>query len=231
MPSKVCYITGASRGLGLAVARALEGKYRLGLGYRRNLPPALAHSLPVQADLSIASEASAAVELVRESFGRIDLVIANAAVTKDGLLARMSEDDWNQVIDTNLNGTFYTLRAAASALAETNGMAILVSSIIGRRGGAGSVNYAASKAGLIGMAHTLAVEWAPDIRVNVVVPGYMETDMGKESPELLERSRREHPLGVSTPVEDAARLIASVAELDTVTGQIFTADGRATRWF
>lgn len=227
---RVAYITGASRGLGLEIARTLSERYALGLGCLKTAPPALPMSIELRGDVADPLTAELAVQALMDQYGRLDLFVANAAVSRDRALPRMSDAEWDETLATNLSGVFYGLRACAPALAESKGHAILVGSLIGRRGAAGSVNYAAAKAGLIALALTAAKEWAPDVRVNVVIPGYMDTDMGRETPDAAVAAKSDHLLGTWTDVGDAAALVASVAELKSVTGQVFTADGRLSRW-
>lgn len=227
---KVAYITGASRGLGLRVAELLEGRYNLGLGGNTNDAPALADSISLPGDLADPSTSSRAVQTLHDRFGRLDLFIANAAITIDKPFLRLTDEDWDRVIAVNLSGIFHGLRACGPLLKESRGSAILVASLLGRRGSAGSANYAASKSGVLALALTAAREWAPEVRVNAVIPGYMDTGMGRETPVAMETARTEHALGVLTPVEDAARLVVAVADFETVTGQVFTADGRINQW-
>jgi 3-oxoacyl-[acyl-carrier protein] reductase len=227
---KVAYITGASIGLGRRVAELLAGKYRLGLGCHTHAAPDLPEAVPLPGDLADPATSTNAVATLLERFGRLDLFVANAAITIDRPFLKMTDADWDRTLAVNLSGVFYGLRACGEALRESRGMAILIASVMGRRGAAGSANYAASKAGVLALMHSAAREWAPEVRVNAVIPGYMPTAMGLDAPVALEAARAEHVLGVLTPVEDAARLVVAVAELETVSGQVFTADGRLSRW-
>lgn len=227
---KSAYITGASRGLGLRVSELLSEDYALGLGCHQTPAPELPNSVVLRGDVGLAETADRAIRSILERFGRLDLFIANAGIVIDKPFLSMDENSWDEVIRTNLTGVFYGLRSCAPALIESHGSVVITSSLLGRRGSFGSANYAASKAGLIGLARTAARELAPHVRVNVVIPGYMETDMGVSSPAALDAARSEHPLGCLTEIDDAARLIIDVAHLKTVTGQIFTADGRMAAW-
>lgn len=227
----VAWITGASRGLGLRLAHLLAPDHDLALGCWRTPPPPIPGSLPIPGDVSDPEVSTRGAAAIEERFGRLDLFVANAAVVADKPMLRMREDeDWDRILAVNVSAAFFGLRAAAPLLARTRGAAVLVGSIMGRRGAAGSVNYAASKAALLGLAASAARELAPSVRVNVVCPGYLETAMGLSTPRALEAARRDHLLGTLSSVDDAARLIREVARLEAVTGQIFSADGRMIPW-
>jgi 3-oxoacyl-[acyl-carrier protein] reductase len=227
---KAAYITGASNGLGRRIAELLAGKFRLGLGCHSQAAPDLPAALALPGDIADPATSERAVETLLDRFGRLDLFIANAAITADRPFLKMTDEEWERTIAVNLSGVFYGLRACEDALRRSRGMAILIASVMGRRGAAGAANYAASKAGVLALMRTAAREWAPEARVNAVIPGYMPTAMGLAAPAALEAARAEHILDVLTPVEDAARLVVAVAELETVSGQVFTADGRLSRW-
>lgn len=227
----VAWITGATRGLGLRLAHLLAPDYELALGCWRTPPPPIQGSLPIPGDVSDPEVSTRGADAIEARFGRLDLFVANAAVVADKPMLKMREaEDWDRVLAINTSAAFYGLRAAAPLLARSRGAAVLVGSIMGRRGAAGSVNYAASKAALMGLALSAARELAPAVRVNVVCPGYIETDMGLSNPKALERARREHLQETLSSVEDAARLIREVARLEAVTGQVFAADGRIVPW-
>lgn len=226
MTKPVAYITGASRGLGRCVAEKLAGRYALGLGCFRHDPPQLPDSIMLRGDLADReTSTAAAARLVRE-FGRIDLFIANAAVSIDRPFLAMSEAEWDAVIAVDLTAVFHGLRAVEPEIRRARGAAVVVSSIIGRRGAAGAANYAAAKAGVIALARSAARAWAPEARANVFVPGYMPTDMGRENSAALRAAETEHLAGTLTVVDDAADLLIALAEAKTVTGQIVSADGR-----
>lgn len=226
----VAWITGASRGLGLRLAERLRDEYDLALGHFQSPPPAIAGALAVPGDVGDPETSRRGAEAIMARFGRLDLFVANAAVIADGPMIRMSEAEWDRVVAVNLTGVFHGLRAAAPLLTKSRGAAVLVSSILGRRGGIGSVNYAAAKAGVMGLAVAAARELAPAVRVNVVCPGYLETEMGLATPQALERARRDHLMGSLSSIDDAARLIREVGRLEAVTGQVFAADGRLVPW-
>ncbi|MEK8023328.1 MAG: SDR family oxidoreductase [Candidatus Hydrogenedentota bacterium] len=222
----VAYITGASRGLGRCVAERLAGRYALGLGCFHADPPHLPDSVILRGDVSRSDTSRMAAEELMRRFGRIDLFIANAAISVDRPFLRMKDEEWDDVIRTNLSAVFFGLRETAGPLRQAGGSAILVSSILGRRGESGSANYCAAKAGVIALARSAAREWAPQARVNVFIPGYMPTDMGMQNPDVLRNAVADHLGGTMTPVEEAADLMIALAETKTVTGQIITADGR-----
>ncbi len=229
-PRRVAWITGASRGLGRRLADLLAPDFDLGLGCHSSAPPALPGSVALPGDVADPLTADRSIATLKERFGRLDLFVANAAVIADRPMLRMTEEEWDRILAVNLSGAFWGLRAAAPLLVESRGAVVLVASIMGRRGAAGAVNYAASKAGLMGLAVSAARELAPHVRVNVVCPGYLDTDMGREAPEAMKASTRDHVLGTLASVEDAARLIREVAGLEAVTGQVFAADGRIVPW-
>lgn len=227
---RVVWITGASRGLGRRLAEMLAPDFDLGLGHHASPLPEIAGSLPLPGDVADPQTARRSIDLIRERFGRLDLFVANAAVIADKSMLCMKEEEWDRILAVNLSGAFWGLRAAAPMLTESKGAVVFVASIMGRRGAAGAVNYAASKAGLMGLAVSAARELAPHVRVNVVCPGYLDTDMGREAPKAMRAATRDHMLGQLADVEDAARLIREVAGLETVTGQVFAADGRIVPW-
>ena len=206
----VALVTGASRGIGAAVARTLAvGRLRRGRRLRvrrRRLPPTRwrrsrrlgRRAVAVQADVADEAQAQAMVEAAEEALGPLDAVVLNAGITRDGLAVRMSAEDWSAVIDTNLSGAFYTARPALRGmLRRRSGSIVAVSSVVGLIGNAGQVNYAAAKAGMLGMVRALAREaGSRGVRVNAVAPGYITTDMTAE----LSRRAARGPAGA-----DAAR--------------------------
>ncbi|HET8960538.1 beta-ketoacyl-ACP reductase, partial [Nocardioides sp.] len=171
-------VTGGNRGIGRAIAEAFvaEGD-RVAVTTRSGGAPD--GCLDVRCDITDADAVEKAFQQVEEAHGPVEVLVANAGITKDTLLLRMSEDDWSSVIDTNLTGTFrLAKRAAKGMLRLRRGRIILISSVVGLLGSAGQVNYAASKAGLVGMARSLARELGSrSITANVVAPGFIETDM------------------------------------------------------
>jgi 3-oxoacyl-[acyl-carrier protein] reductase len=232
LSGRVALVTGASRGIGRAIASELaRAGASVVVGYRsgREEAESLAGEIggrAVQADVSSADDAK---RLVDEA-GDIDVLINNAGLTRDGLLARMSDDDWREVIDTNLSSVFYTCRAVVRPMMKKRRGAIVnVSSIVGVHGNFGQTNYAASKAGIIGFTKSLARELGSrGIRANVVAPGYVATQLTDVLPEEATRTMVEQtPLGrIADPEEiaGAVRFLAS-DEASFITGDVLLVDG------
>jgi 3-oxoacyl-[acyl-carrier protein] reductase len=229
---KTALVTGASRGIGRAVAIELAaGGATVVVGYRSGQDEAeeVAGEIggrAVQADVSDAASALALVEAA----GDIDILVNNAGLTRDGLLARMSDDDWRTVIDTNLSSVFYTCRAVARPLMKKRAGAIVnVSSIVGVHGNWGQTNYAASKAGIIGFTKSLAKELGSrNVRANVVAPGYVKTQLTDVLPEEATAAMlQQTPLGRLGEPEDVARAVRFLAsdEASFVTGEVMLVDG------
>jgi 3-oxoacyl-[acyl-carrier protein] reductase len=232
LEGKTALVTGASKGIGRAIAVELaEAGASVVLGYRsgKDEAEALAAELgarAVQADVSSADEAR---RLVEEA-GDLDVLVNNAGLTRDGLLARMSDDDWRTVIDTNLSSVFYTCRAVTRPMMRKRAGAIVnVSSIVGVHGNWGQTNYAASKAGIIGFTKSLARELGSrNIRANVVAPGYVKTQLTDVLPEEATGAMLENtPLGRLGDPEDVAgavRFLCSDAA-SFITGEVLLVDG------
>jgi 3-oxoacyl-[acyl-carrier protein] reductase len=232
LEGKTALVTGASKGIGRAVAQSLaEAGARVVLGYRSGADEAeaLAAELggrAVQADVSDADEAK---RLVEEA-GDVDILVNNAGVTRDGLIARMPDDDWRTVIETNLSSVFYTCRAVARPMMKRRGGAIVnVSSIVGLHGNPGQTNYSASKAGIIGFTKALARELGPrGVRANVVAPGYVTTQLTTVLPEELQRAMLDNtPLGRLGDPEDVAGAVRFLCsdEAAFITGEVLLVDG------
>jgi 3-oxoacyl-[acyl-carrier protein] reductase len=225
-------VTGASRGIGRAVARELANAGAdVVVGYRsgRDEAEELAGEIggrAVQADVSSPDDAK---RLVEEA-GDVDILVNNAGLTRDGLLARMSDDDWRTVIETNLSSVFYTCRAVTRPMMrKRRGAIVNISSIVGVHGNWGQTNYAASKAGIIGFTKSLARELGSrGIRANVVAPGYVKTQLTEVLPEGATAAMVEQtPLGrVAEPEEiaGAVRFLAS-DEASFITGDVLLVDG------
>jgi 3-oxoacyl-[acyl-carrier protein] reductase len=232
LEGKRALVTGASKGIGRAIAEELAraGAYVV-VGYRSGKDEAeeLASALggaAVQADVSSPEDAA---RLVAEA-GDIDVLVNNAGLTRDGLLARMSDDDWRTVIDTNLGSVFYTCRAVTRPMMKKRGGSIVnISSVVGVHGNWGQTNYAASKAGIIGFTKSLARELGSrNIRANVVAPGYVKTALTEVLPEEATAAMIQNtPLGrVAEPQEiaGAVRFLASDAA-GFITGEVLLVDG------
>jgi 3-oxoacyl-[acyl-carrier protein] reductase len=234
---RVVLVTGASQGIGLAIARDLGARgARVVLVARQADKIAAAAreigggALAVECNVQDPAAANAAVQRVVDELGALHGVVNNAGVTRDGLLVRMSQSDWDEVIAVNLTGTFNFTRAAAKCMMRQKfGRIVNITSVIGQMGNAGQVNYAASKAGIIGLTKSAARELASrNITVNAVSPGYIETAMTAELPDAARESLvKSIPLQrIGTP-EDVARVVAFLLsdEAGYMTGQVLNCDG------
>jgi 3-oxoacyl-[acyl-carrier protein] reductase len=232
LEGKLALVTGGSRGIGRAIALELgRAGAEVVVGYRtgREEAEAVASKIggrAVEADVSDAESAKALVEAA----GDVDVLVNNAGLTRDGLLVRMSDEDWRTVIDTNLSSVFYTCRAAARPMMRKRGGSIVnVSSIVGVHGNWGQTNYAASKAGIIGFTKSLARELGSrNVRANVVAPGYVKTQLTDVLPEEATAAMLTNtPLGRLGDPEDVAgavRFLCSDAAA-FVTGDVLLVDG------
>jgi 3-oxoacyl-[acyl-carrier protein] reductase len=232
LEGKTALVTGASRGIGRAIAAELaRAGASVVLSYRTSSEEAqaLADEIggrAVQADVSDAASAAALVE----EAGDLDIVVNNAGVTRDGLIVRMSDDDWRAVLETNLSSCFYTCRAVTRGMMRKRSGAIVnISSIVGIHGNWGQTNYAASKAGIIGFTKALARELGSrNVRANVVVPGYVKTRLTDVLPEEATVAMLENtPLGRLGDPEDVAGAVRFLCSEDArfITGAVLLVDG------
>ena len=227
---QVAIVTGGGGGIGTAVAAQLLDAGARVVSFDRANRPGPPGTASVPCDLADGAEVAAAVACVVRDEGRIDLVVHCAGITRDRSLARMTDTEWSEVIDTNLGSAFHLVRSAIAPLREAGGGAIvLVSSINAECGKAGQANYAASKAGLIGFARTAARELGRHgIRVNVVAPGWVDTAMTAVlTPEFRQRALDETVLGrVGTPGDVAGPILFLCSPLSRhITGQVLRVDG------
>jgi 3-oxoacyl-[acyl-carrier protein] reductase len=241
LQDKVAIVTGGSRGIGRAIALELGRQgCRVAVNYRSNSDAAAAvvHEIveaggeaqAIQGDVSVAEDAHALIEQTLDHFGTLDILVNNAGITRDTLLMRMSEEDWDAVMDTNLKGAFHCVKAVQRTfLRKREGCIINIGSVAGLMGNAGQANYSAAKAGLIGFTKALARELGSrNIRVNLVAPGFIETEMTAKLPEaLLAQVSERIPLQRLGQPEDVAAVVAFLASdaAAYMTGQVVCIDG------
>ncbi len=241
LEGKVAVVTGASRGIGRAVALELAGcGADVVVNYAGNEASANEvvdqikalgrKSIAVRADVSSSLDVTTLFDLVMEAFGSVDILVNNAGITRDTLIMRMKEEDWDDVLATNLKGVFLCTKAVMrQMMKQRSGRIINISSIVGVAGNAGQANYVAAKAGVIGLTKTTALELAPrGITVNAVAPGFIETDMTDKLPEELKNQMLAHiPLLRFGQPEDIAKAVSFLASEDAayMTGQTIHVDG------
>jgi 3-oxoacyl-[acyl-carrier protein] reductase len=222
-------VTGGNRGIGFAIAEQFVALgHRVAVTARSGEGPA--GTLTVRADVTDAASIDAAFSLVEAQLGPIEVLVANAGVTKDTLLLRMTEDDFTSVIDTNLSGAFRVVKRASKGMLKARfGRIILVSSVVGLLGSAGQVNYSASKSGLIGMARSLTRELGSrGITANVVAPGFIETDMTAELSDAQQADyKKSIPAARFASPEEVAKVITWLAGDDAgyISGAVIPVDG------
>lgn len=227
--SRSVLVTGGNRGIGRAIAEAFAAAGdQVAVTYRSGEPPA--GFLAVRCDVTDPDSVDAAFAEVEAAHGPVEVLVANAGVTADTLLLRMSEKDWSTVIETNLTGSFRVAkRATKGMLRLRRGRLIFISSVVGMLGSAGQVNYAASKAGLVGMARSLARELGSrSITANVVAPGFVETEMTDVLPEATKAQyKAQIPLQRFASVEEVAAVVAWLGSdaAGYVTGAVIPVDG------
>ena len=227
---RVVLVTGGNRGIGLATARAFaDAGHEVAVTYRSS-PPDDPRLLCVPCDVSDTAQVDDAFAKVEAELGPVEILVANAGITRDGLVLRMSDDDFTDVLDTNLTGAFRAARRAVKSMMRARfGRIVFLSSVVGTAGQAGQANYAASKAGLVGLARSLAREFASrNITVNVVAPGFIATDMT----DALNDDQRSAigdavPLGRFGTPEEVAAAICFLAsdQAGYITGAVIPVDG------
>ena len=227
--SRSVLVTGGNRGIGRAIAQAfVDNGDKVAITYRSGEPPE--GVLAVKCDVTDADSVDAAFTEVEATNGPVEVLVANAGITKDTLMLRMSEDDWSAVLDTNLTGSFRVAkRAAKGMLRLRRGRIIFISSVVGLLGSAGQVNYAASKSGLVGMARSLARELGSrSITANVVAPGFVETEMTEVLPEEKKAEyKAQIPLQRYATTDEVASTVTWLASDGAayVTGAVIPVDG------
>lgn len=238
LEGQVALVTGASRGIGKAVAGALAagGARVAGLARSQDGAQAAADGLPgtghlgLTCDVTDAASVDAAVKRVEEELGSLDILVNNAGITADNILVRLGDDEWDQVLDTNLKGAFHMMRAAGRGMMRRrSGRIINISSVVGLTGNKGQANYAASKAGLVGLTKTVARELAArGVLCNAVAPGFIDTDMtarlGDEARAALTAQIALGRLGTAADVAGVVRFLAG-PDAGYITGQVIVVDG------
>jgi 3-oxoacyl-[acyl-carrier protein] reductase len=227
--SSLALVTGGNRGIGLAIAQSLsKAGHRVVITYRSGDAPS--EFLAVKMDVTSSESVEVAFAEIEEKWGTPEVIVANAGITKDGLVLRMSDEDFEDVVNANLTGAFRVARRATKGLLKLKrGRLIFIGSVVGGVGAAGQVNYAASKSGLLGMARSFARELGSrGITANVVAPGFVETDMTA----TLDEKRRDEiaksvPLGRFCSADEIAKVVTFVASADAgyITGALIPVDG------
>lgn len=238
LEGSVAVVTGAGRGLGRAIAEELgRGGAKVVVNYANSEGPANEvvqglgeeNAVAIQADVSDAGQATSLIEQSIEKFGQVDILVNNAGITVDKSMKKLSTEDWDKVVQTNLNSCYYTVKAALAGFTEQkSGKIVNISSFVGQAGNFGQTNYAAAKSGIIGFTKASALELARyNVCVNAICPGFMETDMfSAVSEEVREKIKARIPLGrIGSPIEVARAVRYLVEDGDYITGQTLNING------
>ena len=233
---KVAVVTGASRGLGREIALTLgKSGYNVAVNYLASEKKAAkvadeiaADTLLIKADVGDIRQVERMSETVYARWGRVDVLINNAGITKDSLMVKMKEKDWDDVLRVNLKGCCNTTRVFSHFMIKSGGGHIInISSYSGLKGREGQAAYSASKAGVLGLTYTAAKELVEyNIRVNALLPGYMQTEMGKASEAAMTTAKMESITGKLSSPKDAAGFIVYLLTTENITGQIFSLESR-----
>ncbi|AOV07517.1 3-oxoacyl-[acyl-carrier-protein] reductase [Sporosarcina ureilytica] len=239
LEGKVAIVTGGSRGIGAAIAKELADKgAHVAINYQsrsdaadeviKDIEENEGSAIAVKADVSNAQDIAQFMEEVKNRFGKIDILVNNAGITRDRTFRRLSEEEWNEVINVNLNSVYNTTSAVINHMLEQkSGRVINISSIIGQAGGFGQTNYAAAKAGMIGFTKSLALETARNgITVNAVCPGFIGTEMVQAMPEdVLAKVVAKVPMQRLGTPKEIAEAVVFLAQADYITGQTINVNG------
>ena len=241
LDGKIALVTGASRGIGRAIALALAkagatvvinyaGNVQAAESVRQEIESNGGKTMLVQADVADIDAVNDMIKRVSDTFGQIDILVNNAGITRDGLLMRMKENDWDDVLNTNLKGIYHCTKAVAKGMMkQRSGRIVNMTSVVGLTGNAGQANYAAAKAGVIGFSKSMAKELASrGITVNLVAPGFIDTDMTSVLPEKVkEEMVKAIPLASLVKPEDVANAVLFLVsdQASYITGQTLNVDG------
>ena len=232
---KIAIVTGASRGLGKEIALALgRDGYSVAINYLASESEAkktadeIRNSMIVKADVGDLKQVEKMADAVYKKWGRVDVLINNAGITKDGLMIKLKEAEWDEILKVNLKGCFNTIKMFSHGMINSGGGHIInISSYSGLKGKEGQAAYSASKSALLGLTYTAARELAVyNIRVNALLPGYMETLMGIAAKEAMEKAKKESVTGrLSNPAE-VTEFVSCLIKMENITGQVFSLDSR-----
>ena len=240
LSDKVAVVTGASRGIGRCIALALAAQGAKVVASARNaealdnlveeIKRQGGEATAVVGDVAVDTDASELIDQAVAKYGQVDILVNNAGITRDGLLLRMKNEDWDAVLDTNLKGAFLCIRAAAKVMSkQRSGRIINISSVVGEMGNAGQANYCASKAGLLGLTKSVARELARrNVTVNAITPGFIVTDMTDDMTDKARQAMTEQiPLGRLGEVDDIANAVIFLAsdQSSYITGQVLGVNG------